>query len=68
MTQLAKEVVELCNSRSEIRHAPRPGDDPSVRRPDITRAQRELGWSPTVDRLTGLTRTIEWFREVARAG
>ena len=43
-------------------HVPRPVDDPSVRRPDITLAGRELGWKPTVTIEEGLAATIAWFR------
>lgn len=60
--QVAREIVQLAGSRSEIRLIPRPLDDPTVRRPDITRAQKVLGWSPVVERPDGFRRTIEWFR------
>ncbi|MHC4377836.1 MAG: SDR family NAD-dependent epimerase/dehydratase, partial [Planctomycetota bacterium] len=40
-----------------------PKDDPKVRQPDITRAKELLGWEPKVDLHTGLTRTLEYFRE-----
>ncbi len=59
----AREVIELTGSHSTIRHVPRPPDDPCVRRPDITRAQTLLGWTPVVDRREGFARTIEWFRQ-----
>ncbi len=39
-----------------------PKDDPQVRRPDITRARQILHWEPKVDRLEGLSRTLEYFR------
>ncbi|MDR7423053.1 MAG: SDR family NAD-dependent epimerase/dehydratase, partial [Armatimonadota bacterium] len=45
---------------------PRPVDDPRVRRPDIGRAQRLLGWWPRVPLRDGLARTVEYFR--ARLG
>lgn len=60
--QVAREVVQIAGSRSEIRLVPRPQDDPTVRRPDISRAQSVLGWSPTVERVDGFRRTIEWFK------
>lgn len=63
MLQAAKEVIEMLGSKSTVQLVPRPKDDPSVRRPDITRAQTLLGWNPTVDRRTGLTRTVEWFKQ-----
>ncbi len=59
---VAREVIELTESASEITHIDRPKDDPSVRRPDITRARTLLGWQPEVDRAVGFRRTIEWFR------
>jgi nucleoside-diphosphate-sugar epimerase len=61
MLDLARIVLELTGSSSEIVHAPLPVDDPSRRRPDITRARRQLGWEPTVDLRDGLRRTAEFF-------
>ena len=63
--QAAEEVIELCNSTSRIEFRPLPQDDPILRRPDITRARQVLGWEPAVDRRTGFTRTIEYFRQQA---
>ncbi|NLG41821.1 MAG: SDR family oxidoreductase [Phycisphaerae bacterium] len=60
--QAAEEVIRLTNSSSRISFVPRPPDDPCIRRPDITRAQQRLGWSPQIDRQDGFRRTIEWFR------
>jgi dTDP-glucose 4,6-dehydratase len=60
--QAAEEVIRLIGSPSQIVSTPRPGDDPSVRRPDITRAQTRLGWQPRVERAEGFRRTIEFFR------
>lgn len=62
MLAVAREVIELCGSRSEIRHTGRLPDDPRVRCPDISRARSLLGWEPRVDRREGLRRTIDWFR------
>jgi dTDP-glucose 4,6-dehydratase len=42
-------------------------DDPSRRRPDITRASTELGWQPRVPLREGLAQTIDYFREVTAA-
>jgi dTDP-glucose 4,6-dehydratase len=38
-------------------------DDPKVRRPDTGRAEKLLGWQPTVSSEEGLRRTLDWFRE-----
>ncbi len=62
--ELAELVIELTGSRSKIRYAPRPQDDPVRRRPDITLAQQRLQWRPTVPLREGLVRTIEWFRTI----
>jgi len=61
--EMAKLIVELTGSSSEIVFVPRPVDDPTVRKPDITRARTILGWEPVVTAEEGLRRTIEWFRE-----
>ena len=49
-------------SDSPIVFVPRPEDDPSVRRPDITLATAELGWQPSVGVEEGIRATVEWFR------
>ena len=62
MKQLAEIVVELTGTRSEIVYTPLPQDDPKVRKPDITRARRLLGWEPKVDVRDGIQRTVDFFR------
>ncbi len=62
---IAETIRRLVGSDSEIVFVPRPVDDPSVRQPDISVAQRELGWKPEVTFDQGLRRTIEWFRAYA---
>lgn len=59
----AKKIIALTNSQSEMIHQPLPTDDPVVRRPDITKAQKLLGWSPRVAIDEGLNKTIHYFRE-----
>jgi dTDP-glucose 4,6-dehydratase len=62
---LAKLVARLAGQPdAEIRFVGRPVDDPSVRRPDITRAREILGWEPTVSLENALARTITYFRTV----
>ena len=60
--QLAKQVVELTKSRSQIVFRPLPQDDPKQRCPDISKAKRLLDWGPTVPLSQGLARTIDWFK------
>jgi len=62
LLELAKQILRLSGSRSEIAFRPLPTDDPKVRQPDIGRARQLLGWEPTVDVEEGLRRTIEWYR------
>ncbi len=59
LLEMAKVVVEMTESRSEIVFEPLPIDDPKVRQPDITLAKQVLDWEPTVDLRTGLQKTLE---------
>jgi len=60
LLDMAKLVIEVTESRSEIVHAALPVDDPKVRQPDITRARELLGWQPEVDMGEGLRRTVDY--------
>ncbi len=60
--ELAELIRHLAGSSSSIEFVALPQDDPLVRRPDITVATRDLGWTPKVDVADGLRRTIDWFR------
>jgi dTDP-glucose 4,6-dehydratase len=68
LLELAELVVELTGSTAGMTFHDLPADDPRQRQPDITLARELLGWSPTVDLRTGLTRTIEHFSESSAAG
>jgi nucleoside-diphosphate-sugar epimerase len=59
--ELARRVIELTGSRSEIVHEPLPVDDPTRRCPDIALAREVLGWSPVVGLDEGLRATAEFF-------
>jgi dTDP-glucose 4,6-dehydratase len=60
VSQIAELVCELIGSSSTIERHPLPEDDPTRRKPDITRARELLGWNPQVELQDGLARTIEW--------
>jgi dTDP-glucose 4,6-dehydratase len=60
---LAKRVIALTGSRSNIVFRPLPEDDPKVRQPDICRARSVLGWEPRVGTDEGLRHTLNWFRD-----
>jgi UDP-glucuronate decarboxylase len=59
---LAELIRELTGSESPIEYRPLPADDPVQRRPDISRAERNLGWRPQRPLRDGLTETISFFR------
>ena len=60
--QIARLIIKMTGSKSQIVYRPLPEDDPKVRQPDITRARTLLGWEPKVSLEEGLGRTIEYFR------
>jgi len=63
--EIARRIVAIIGSDSEIRYEPRPIDDPERRKPDITKAREILGWQPRVPLEDGLARTIAWFESTA---
>ena len=58
--ELAKRVIALTHSQSQITFHPLPEDDPIRRRPDISRAKKILGWEPKVPLEKGIKRMVEW--------
>jgi dTDP-glucose 4,6-dehydratase len=60
---LAKAIVRLTGSRSNIIYTPLPQDDPKRRQPDISRARQLCGWEPKVEFTAGLSETIAYFRD-----
>jgi len=67
LLELAKRIIKLTASRSEMVFRPLPADDPKVRQPDIGRARALLGWEPRVEIDDGLRFTVDWFRAKLRA-
>jgi len=60
--EFAREIIRVTGSRSRIVFQPLPQDDPKQRRPDITRANKWLQWSPQVPLADGLKPTVAFFR------
>jgi UDP-glucuronate decarboxylase len=60
--ELAHEVIDLIDTDSDIIHESLPEDDPGKRKPDITRAKRELNWEPEVPLRQGLQKTISYLK------
>ena len=64
MKQLAEMVLELTGSSSKIIYMPRPADDPTQRKPDISLAREKLKWEPKIPLREGLERTIAYFKSL----
>lgn len=62
--ELANEVVRICGSNPGLEYLPLPQDDPKQRKPDISRAQKLLGWNPTIPLSEGLEKTVDYFRGI----
>ena len=67
MIELAKLVLELTASKSQLVFQPLPQDDPKQRQPDISVAKAKLGWDVTVPLRAGLERTIDYFSKAVAA-
>ncbi|HKH83001.1 MAG TPA: UDP-glucuronic acid decarboxylase family protein [Gemmatimonadales bacterium] len=63
--QLAEEVFRIVGGNGKVTYRPLPQDDPTQRKPDITRAREWLGWEPKVALAEGLAQTVLFFRERA---
>jgi len=61
--EIARLILKLTGSSSDISYHPLPTDDPKVRRPDISRAHALLKWEPQVPLEDALSRTIAYFRK-----
>jgi len=61
--ELVNKIVQLAGSKSKIAFKLLPADDPKVRRPDISKAKKELRWQPKVGLEEGLKKTISWFQQ-----
>ena len=62
--QLAEQVRDRINPELKFIHQPLPMDDPRQRQPDISLAQKQLGWYPAVSLERGIDPTIEWFKQL----
>lgn len=63
---IAVDIASQFDPVAAIEHLPALPDDPRQRRPDISRAQKVLGWSPQVSYEDGLKLTVDWFKEQAK--
>ena len=65
--ECAQAVLEVTGSKSELRFEALPEDDPTRRRPDITKARTLLGWEPKVTLREGLVKSLDYFKSRVRA-
>ena len=66
MLECAEAVLAVTGSKSGIVHKPLPQDDPTRRRPDITRARTLLGWEPKIKLREGLEKSLAYFQACIR--
>jgi UDP-glucuronate decarboxylase len=62
--ELAKLVIQITESKSEIIYKQLPQDDPMQRRPDISKAKELLGWEPKIQLREGIEKTANYFKSV----
>jgi len=65
---LAKKIIEMTNSKSNIVYNSLPQDDPLQRKPDINLAKEKLKWKPNVKLEEGLVKTVEYFEKILVKG
>jgi dTDP-glucose 4,6-dehydratase len=65
--EFADEIIKLTNTTQKVVYKPLPKDDPTQRRPDISLAQKLLGWEPQVSREEGLKITYDYFKSLSKA-
>jgi len=68
MVECAQRVLAVTGSKSKLAFEPLPQDDPKQRRPDISRARALLGWEPKTGLETGLSLSLDYFRQAVAAG
>jgi dTDP-glucose 4,6-dehydratase len=66
--EFGEQIIRITGSTSQLDYKPLPVDDPKVRRPDIARAKKLLGWEPRVPFEDGIAKTIEFFRGRVASG
>ncbi|MGM0759663.1 MAG: UDP-glucuronic acid decarboxylase family protein, partial [Thermodesulfobacteriota bacterium] len=64
--ELAQTIIDLTGSKSSLDYKPLPNDDPRRRRPDISTAQKKLGWTPKMPLQEGLAKTIAYFEQLVK--
>jgi len=63
---LAEKIIEMTGSKSKLVFQDLPSDDPKQRRPDISKAQNLLNWTPQIEIEEGLMKTVEYFKTILK--
>ncbi|MDG2153849.1 MAG: SDR family oxidoreductase [Crocinitomicaceae bacterium] len=66
ISQFAEEIISLTGTEQKVIYKDLPVDDPKQRKPDITKAQELLNWTPKVERSEGLKLTYEYFKSLTK--
>ncbi len=66
ISQFAEEIISLTGTTQKVIYKDLPVDDPKQRRPNISKANEILGWTPKVDRSEGLNLTYEYFKSLSK--
>ena len=64
MLELAEKIIDKTNSCSRIVFKPLPSDDPTQRKPNISKAREVIGWEPLINLDEGLEKSIDYFLKV----
>lgn len=62
--EIANKILSITNTNSKLIYKPLPKDDPTQRRPDISLAKNKLDWEPNINAITGLTKTVDYFKNL----
>lgn len=68
LNELAEIIKKLTRTKSKIVYRPLPVDDPKIRRPEISLAEKKLHWKPHTEIKEGLEKTIQWFKNAMTSG
>jgi len=66
INEVAKEIIFLSGNNCKIIYKELPKNDPLMRKPDISKAKKILGWSPIVSRKEGLEITFKYFKSIIK--
>ena len=64
--EIAKKIIDLTNSKSQIVYKSLPEDDPKQRKPDVSFAKEKINWEPKINLIDGLQKTINYFEKIYR--